>query len=104
MTIRHQEATNYKENMRAFLWQEHFFKYDKNKNIFIFGVVIDNFPYFKEIEINNLAEKIQQDILNSYLDYLIDELSEEVIKNKQLFETEEYKKWLATKNQETNGK
>ena len=59
--------------------------------MFIFGVVIDNLPYFKEISCENLSEKIQTDIIEEYLDFLIAELSEEVIKNKQLFETEEYK-------------
>ena len=81
MAIRDSNEKNYKENMRDFLWQEHFFKYDKNKNIFILGAVVDNQPYFNEIEVHELGNIINSGNIYPFLNEWFEELAKEVIEN-----------------------
>jgi len=81
MAIKDNNEKNYKENMWDFLWQKHFFKYDKNKNIFILGAVVDNQPYFNEIEVHELGNIINLGNIYPFLNEWFEELAKEAIKN-----------------------
>ena len=86
MTIRHQQQENYKENMLLMLRQEHFIKYDWKKKIFVLSALVDGISYARNLSWTKTIWEFENNTFEEYLNGLLSEMAEEVIKNKEKYE------------------
>lgn len=94
-----QSQVNYLENMGLLIWQNHIIKVDKKMGRIIVGAEMEGVPYFREVEIKEFGNWINNGTLYEELDKIIKILAGEVIQWRKEKESANYKEW-----KEKNGK